>query len=628
MESNPNEKSDNAYDSHSSWIVKIGYAVLITIGVALVISLGMAFMGSYAHTANRHISTSPASDLVLDVVYPRALLFDDSSGSVVVSLTAVDSAAFTQPITVALVLPPSIVMSGTASNEWVFDEENGRYQQTAFFIQNTGILTGLIPPRQTETLTLTNALNTLPTTPSIEVETIASATFRQFMLGLLQDKSPLLLAIAALLPIAALVLQQLQRQKEREEQVTREEERSKTERKQLVLNLVPILRQQMSQANTLGIQQTWTQIDPLILQKEMPPHEKKWLSSLVLLSLSGTVSNDWQAELWDQWPDETTGALLAAQSHILQNPNLYRNLFRQAKLVKVKDLTIRNQFLQLWYKIEPIPLQDWTQEIPIKPNIIQESPLTQTKLHDMLNEEPFLHDRTENEEINLFTRDGFWFGHPAYSAVANAVQLQIVAGSIGCGRTALAKGLCYNESRWSRYFWHYRPVYSGLRDVSILRIDLVEQLLQYVITHPTLLLPLQEQQRHLLADVFVDSLPKQQVLALLEIALTKKPWLRYATKEQQAVWQDVGDTELALLHQAVDIGSQQPTSARITMGKDIVYKFSGVEFPGSTTSLGLRIWFVRSHRCTLACPARMAAVWTNHYFVRPRRCRHQYHWRS
>jgi hypothetical protein len=308
---------------------------------------------------------------------------------------------------------------------------------------------------------------------------------------------------------------------------------------------------------------------------------------LVEFCLTGKVQgmefSTWINDVKREFTPELVGAIIAAREEILASPEIYRRVFHRIPLEKVLDLSQRNQFIRLWLEVDQIPLQAWPQEISPKANIFRETILLQTNPYKtgFLLADPLQYDRAEDEETNLLAREGFWFEHPAYRAVANASQMQAVLGPVGCGRTALAKGLCYNESRWSRYFWYYRTVYSGATTVIALRSDLAEQLLLYAITRPTLLVPLEEYQRLLLAEVLIGSLSKKQVLARLERARASQPWLRQATTEQQrAAWQDVGNTELALLLQAVESTTHAPPQSELIWAKVLLESFQALNFHG------------------------------------------------
>ena len=232
--------------------------------------------------------------------------------------------------------------------------------------------------------------------------------------------------------------------------------------------------------------------------------------------------------------------------------------------IKFKLFGMRAKLHELQVGLEPakqvciqrqkklVPLQNWSQEIRVGHDIGKESLLTQTELSKLLNRDPFLYDQAEDEETSLFTDDGFWFGHPAYRAVETAGRIQVVSGSPGCGRTALAKGLCFNESRWSRFFWHYQRVYPGLTDKSLSEY-LAEQLLQYIFDKPTLLVSVGEKEWGLVTAVLISALPKQVILARIERVKEKRTWHRATmTKGQREVWQQVGEEQLSLLLQTVE----------------------------------------------------------------------------
>ncbi len=381
---------------------------------------------------------------------------------------------------------------------------------------------------------------------------------------------------------------------QREAMEKRLREQQEREQKEQELKQAPQkvsdLRRYLTEGNRRGVQDAWTHITDDVFEHAAAPRERIWLKQLVEFCLTGQIADvefsTWIGEVKREFTPELVGAFIAARDEIVASPEIYRPLFRQIPLEKVLDLTLRNQFIRLWLEVDQIPLQAWPQEIPPKANIIRESPLPQTSMHNVLSADPILYDRAEDEETNLLAREGFWFEHPAYRAVANTTHMQVVLGPVGCGRTALAKGLCYNESRWSRYFWHYRTVYSGATTIATLRSDLAEQLLFYVIARPTLLVPLEEYQRLLLAEVLVSSLPQKQVLAKLERARANRPWLRQTkTEEQRQVWQDVGNTELALLIQAVESTIVERPQSELLWAKMLLESFQALSFYGMRLAL-------------------------------------------
>jgi hypothetical protein len=354
---------------------------------------------------------------------------------------------------------------------------------------------------------------------------------------------------------------------------------------------VIVLLNQLIHGDKSSVQQTWSQTNQKLLAEIVSAREYSWLTGLIQLLYTSNLLLDSETstqveEVKKAWMVQFLDAFIAARYEILASPELYRPMFRQIPLEKIPDLSLRNQFIRLWMEVDQIPLQAWPQEIPPKANIIRESPLLQTRMHVVLSADPMPYDRAEDEETNLLAREGFWFEHPAYRSVANATQMQAVLGPVGCGRTALAKGLCYNESRWSRHFWFYRTVDSGAPTGITLRSDLAEQLLLYAIARPTLLVPLEENQRLLLAEVLIGSLSKKQVLARLERARASQPWLRQATTvEQRTVWQDVGNTELALLIRAVESTTVESPHSELLWAKMLLESFQALSFYGVRVAL-------------------------------------------
>lgn len=652
-----NNSQNNPFDQLktflSRWTVKL-VVILLTFSLALLLIISLwTVTTAYKNQAVQSHKSIPMPDGVsLEVTYPQFLMIDTSSMAVETRLRVKETAVFTPPLTITLDIPPSMAISGTVRESWTFTEINNL--PVTVFLRNTAVLSQT--QRQTITLSLTSTqpITTTSTSLGIEVESPTQATRRHFFSGIFNENAPLLLALALLLPIASLLLQQYQheqsqrqielaereldlttlkfekesdlnaqkhafdiardtREKELEEKrytleiqkidhdyqqreamENRIREQQEKEQREQELKQAPEkinnLRCYLTEGNRLGVQDAWTHIAHDLLEHAAAPREQVWLKQLVEFCLTGYVAeiefSSWVNDVKREFTPELVGACIAAHVEILASPEIYRPVFHQIPLEKVLDLTLRNQFIRLWLKIDQIPLQAWPQEVAPKANIIRESPILQTKLHKNLPADPMLYDRAEDEETNLLARQGFWFEHPAYRAVANATQMQAVLGPSGCGRTALAKGLCYNESRWSRYFWHYRTVYSGATTITALRSDLAEQMLLYAISRPTLLVPLEEYQRLLLAEVLVGSLPKKQVLAKLERARASQPWLRQATaEEQRTVWRDVGNTELALLLQAIESTVVSAPLSELQWATMLLESFQALRFYGVRLAL-------------------------------------------
>lgn len=540
----------NRPTSWTRWIIMGGAAASVLLIILLLISLYTAYATPNRQLARQYQEVALTPGVGLEIIYPQQLLMD-AAATFMLNLAVSDASAFTKSLTVMLDLPSGIMIRGTAKNQVVFHPRNSHYQQITLTLQNSGV----IGPSQSQVITLTNSFNDSLVNLPIRVESVAAAAWRTFILGVLSDNGPLLLALAALLPISGLILQQTQKQ---EEQKTKEYEQNQDQQKKNTLEQITVLSHFLSQGNRVGVKQVWEQLQSPLFSttKVIPSQDRLMLKQLVTLCLMGSFVDAAGDETWlhtvkDEWLDELVGALVGAGDLIDANAENYRAWLRDIPINRVTDLTMRNRFIRLWQKTDRIPLQNWPQEFVIKADVMKESRLEQTGLHGLLTTDPFLHERAEDEETTLFERNGFWFGHPVYNAVANATQLQIVYGPPGCGRTTLAKGLCHNESHGSRYFWVYQPVYPGLNNIAILRSELAEHFLQYILEKPTLLLPIQENTRRLMAEVLVEALDKQSILARLEQA-HDGPWLDKANAQQRPVWQKVGETQLTLLSQSVE----------------------------------------------------------------------------
>lgn len=549
MDNNPRRRTSSFLQYiDTRWIVWGGVIASAFILLLLLLSLVTGYSTGKRQLARQFTSIGVGEGVALEVTYPRYLLLRTDPAALVVGLRVGETAVFTPPLTIIFDTPPSIAISGTVQGNHLFTEGNGAPAE--FWLANTAILA----LRQRQTISLTHSLSSTPTLLIVDVEAPRTAVWREFIVGTVSDKSPLLLALAAILPIAALILQYVQKQEELE-RTRREQQLAKD--KQMLSEQVEKLRRYLTETNRAGIQRIWMQINQSRSIKFLPPPDYKWLEWLVALSLEGTLApanapENWIKEIQDEWTSELVGALICAKEFIQPNPAPYKSIFQDMPLEKVADLSLRNQFIRLWRKVEPIDLQANTQEVIPQRDAPRESPLVQSQLRHILSEDPFLHLAAEDEETSLIDQDGFWFWHPVYSTLVNASRLRVVYGPTGCGRTALAKSLCYQGPRATSFFWHYQVVHEGFQDNVGLRHGLAEQLSRYITFKPTLLLSVQESQRQLIADVLVDALTKQTVLAQLEEALDNETWLKSATEVQEPVWHKVGETQLALLTRTVE----------------------------------------------------------------------------
>lgn len=553
-------------------IVKISVAVSVFILILLLISLYTTYTTPQRQSARQYEKAVSGSNLILEIIYPEELLMM-APAELMLNLTVVDSSEFTQALSILLDLPPSIVISGTVNNPITFEKQKGNYQQEILVLRNSGTLFD----SQDQVITVTYQSNSDPLLLPIKIESVDAAARRQFFSSVLSDNGPFLLASATLVSIVGLILQQIQRQgdkdlAEREQERLRIEgleerdraarEEKQAQQKRIISKQVINLRRHLTQGNRSSIEQIWKQLEgQYSLTDTISTSEYTWLKQLVKLCLTGSLVNengdkDWIQSVKDEWLDELVGALIGAGEVIDTYSEDHRILLPSIPISRVTDLTIRNRFIRLSNKINAIPLQNSSQDLAIRADAIKDSALHKTGLCNILSGDPLLHDRSEDEETALFEHDGFWVGHPCYSAIANATHLQVVYGASGCGRTALAKGLCYNESRWSRYFWVYQYVHSGITDIAVLRSELVKQLLQYILDKPTLFLPVQENTRRLLSMILLDAWPKHVILANLEQA-SNGLWLDKANMQQRPVWQAVGETQLSLLIQSVETLSER-----------------------------------------------------------------------
>lgn len=552
MEHNANHKQSGRFlDVDMRWVVSGGVVASALILLLLLISLITSYASNKRQLTQQFAAVPVTLGVELEVTYPQQLRLNAEPGEMVVGLRVGETAVFTPPLTITLNTPPSIAISGTFQGKHTFTEGNGA--PVAFLLVNTAVL----PLRQRQTITLTQVLTTTPTTPlTIDVEAPRTAAWREFILGTISDKSPLLLTLAALLPIVTLVLQYVQKQEERE---LAELEQQQDRRKAAFDQQVKHFYRYLVQVNREGVQDAWQQITQSPLKHTLSFQEQERIECLANLATDRITQPDEETKTriqanWNEWTAELIGALLCAEHTVKAQAAFYQPILHDVPLEKVADLSLRNQFIRLWRKIDSFDLQANTQDVIPQHDTLQESPLDHLpNLRKFLKRDPFLHMQAEDEETSLLEQEGFWFKHPVCATVDKAVHVQMVYGPSGCGRTTLAKFLAHPNSQVpSSYFWHYEQLHENLTDFSGLRYSLAQRLLHYTTSKPTLLQSVQESQRQILADILVQALTKRTVLAQVETTLDGEVWTKQVAKDQKPIWLKVGITQLALLAQSIE----------------------------------------------------------------------------
>lgn len=552
---------------------------------------------SHDQTQNRLAQQWQRSDSVagveLLVKWPSHLLIEDDEGTVVVDV--IGDMGWTAPFTLTVELPPGISNPiGGRAVEWGMMRENGRYQQQTIAIENAATLR----QHTTQPITISTTLNHTLSPLRVTLESSNGAATRYFWGNLINQNGPLLLVIAAVVSITSLIFQEqeraknlqlrqnelrlkqielAQRQEEREQQHQQEQAKQRQQQDEIRLKELELAQKQdereqqrqqgqekqrqqqiereknrarqkivaqtnklhtcLLNADKINLLRLWPTVDQTALQ-EIENHD--WLTLLVELSL-GTIpppEADTFGTIAASWPAEAAGAFLCAG---LKDKALYDKI----PLEKVTDPVLRNQLIQT--QRGRLPLQDWPPESLLPGDVIAKSPLESTPLAQILSRDPLLHERAEDELNTLSNEGAFWIEHPRYSQIAVATQNQIVLGARGSGRTALARALCYYEPQFQRHYWAYTNSTTAYH----LRTTLAEQLLQYVLSKPTLLSFLQEKQRCLLGTVLSQALSPAYVLAKLEQGLSQGGWYNLADANQKVTWRTVGETQLEMLAQCV-----------------------------------------------------------------------------
>ena len=359
----------------SRWAVKV-ITILLTFGLAalLIISLWTVNIAYKNETVQSYKSLPLHDGVSLWVTYPQLLLIDSNPANIVVRLSVKETASFTPPLTVTLSIPPSIALSETVHETWVFTESSNL--PVVVNLRNTAILS--LTQLQTITLSLTAAqpITTTFTLLDIEVESLTAATQRRFFSGIFNENAPIVLALAFLFPIVSLLIQKYQHEQSQRQiqlaereldltilkfdkeldlnaqkhtfEVARNAREQELEEKRFTLEIEKIdhdyklqeatenrirdqqkreqreqelkqapqkisdLRRYLAAGNRRGVQDVWTFITDDILEQTAAPREQVWLKQLVEFCLTGNVTEG-KLSVWiDDAKKEFTPELVGA----------------------------------------------------------------------------------------------------------------------------------------------------------------------------------------------------------------------------------------------------------------------------------------------------------------------------
>ncbi len=284
MEHNANHKESGRFlHVDMRWVVGGGMVASALILLLLLVSLVTDYTNSKQQLMQQLTDVPVSSEVKLEITYPQQLQLNAEPGKVVIGLRVGETAVFTPPLTITLDTPPSIAISGTVQGKHAFMEGNGA--PVAFLLVNTAVL----PLRQQQIISLTHSLTTTPTLLTLDVEAPRTAAWRGFVLGSVSEKSPLLLTLAALLPITALILQYAQKQEEREiTERKQQEDRQKATFDQQVKHFYRYL----VQVNREGLQDAWQQISQSPLKGALSPRERERLERLANLATGHITQPD------------------------------------------------------------------------------------------------------------------------------------------------------------------------------------------------------------------------------------------------------------------------------------------------------------------------------------------------
>ncbi|MBK6710542.1 MAG: hypothetical protein IPG51_09445 [Chloroflexi bacterium] len=343
-----------------------------------------------------------------------------------------------------------------------------------------------------------------------------------------------------------------------------------------------------------------------------------WLTVLVDCCLQSITPDAASfAQIAQVWTAEAAGAFVCAGIKD-------RTLFDCIPLAKVANPTLRNRLIQT--QRGRLPLQDWPPDIPLPADATARSPLDNTPLCPTLKKDPLLHSRAKDELSRLFGLGAFWIEHPLYSRIATATQSQIVYGVRGSGRTALARALCYYEPQYQRHYWVYLRLLASQPAVPFdLRRTLVEQLLQYALDKPTLLIKLTDAALKMMGGLLAAALSPTFVQMRIERTINRGTWYERAEDHQkEKSWRAVGETQLQLFAECVIADSQlseaqwphayvECLTALGFRGLRLVLDVSGNHVEAfAALNVALVSWEQAGTQMTIFLPQESLAIWQKH----------------
>ncbi len=268
--------------SRNPWIVIIGSSISASIFLLLVTSLIVTYYVTQNQLTHLHQGPVMQQGITIDIIYPEHLLHNSPPTYLSVNVTVEDMRVFTTPLTVTMLLPPSIqvsnVVSGGLAVDLVYLPENGRLQNTHLLLRNMGIL----QRSQPQSISPSTSLNHDLAPFEIQVEASTSAAWRQFFSTVISDNSPLILTITILVPLISILWQQNQKQQEK---LQRRHAEELLIRLQKVKEQIEEVNTCLSEGRKACVQRIWLQLDHELAKHILGKYKYDQLKQLVEFAL-------------------------------------------------------------------------------------------------------------------------------------------------------------------------------------------------------------------------------------------------------------------------------------------------------------------------------------------------------
>jgi len=488
--------------------------------------------------------------------YPARILYDGPAREV--KVTRLATSTLSLPLTLTLHLEEGFTLSGTnhlpsfIDHQLVFSPTEETVQSITFHVSNARRIEDIDLSIQTLTLT--------PLTPplvlSIEVEGAQRSVHRAFINSTINEKSPLIIGLSALISVIAFgfnfIQQQYRERKEREEKQF--QERKEQEEKQRKIE-EKLKREQLSQVQFGKIRealikanaaQARHELGVLLESKEnlrefILTDDIDYIKELIQIAQDNTP-NLVEFMRTARWPEETAGALIAQGTNVLQvqeRRNLINaiNIFlssRQQELSEKKQQDLRNVITKWEENLKIDRNTPWKITYP-KPQPQKENSHISKILEGY---SPFNH-RCAEYDLNFLLHDtgGFWSEHLVYKQIINSAMPQVIFGVEGCGKTAFAQALSQRLDDPRGDLAGILPVYiSGQLNLTEIRQFISQSLLEFICASPFTLSGLGNYEQHLLARQLCTTLDHDTIARVLVEGAKRQQPLKITDPEKLELW--------------------------------------------------------------------------------------------